>query len=192
MRSIFCALRLTLILMILCSGAYTLVVWGAAQCLPGKGRGQRIQAQGRSYYANIGQSFTQDKYVHGRPSAVQYNAAGSGGSNKGPYDSTYLQTVQGRIDRFLKQNPTVKRSDIPVELVTASGSGLDPDLPVKAAQVQAARIAMARNIPVQAVLSVIESNTERPFLGLLGPEKVNVLRLNLALDRIFQQTILNK
>jgi K+-transporting ATPase ATPase C chain len=116
---------------------------------------------------------------------VDYNAAGSGGSNKGPTNQDYLnKDVKGRIDTFLKHNPTVKKADIPAELVTASGSGLDPDLSPEGAKVQAARIAKARGLSEQQVLALVDSHTEKPLLRLLGPEKVNVLKLNVALDEL--------
>jgi potassium-transporting ATPase KdpC subunit len=180
----FSALRLTAVLLILCSGLYTLVIYAAAQFVPGKGRGEMVSANGKSYYANIGQSFTDDKYFQGRPSAVNYNAAGSGGSNKGPYNKEYLATVKTRIDTFLAHNLSVKVSDIPVELVTASGSGLDPDISPKAAMVQIDRISLIRKIPVSALASLIEKHTTKPWLGIMGPEKINVLKLNIALDQI--------
>jgi K+-transporting ATPase ATPase C chain len=119
-----------------------------------------------------------------RPSAVDYNAAGSGGSNKGPNNPDYLAEVKTRIDTFVLKNPTVKRSEVPSELVTASGSGLDPNISVEGAKVQVDRIAKTRNIDKQKVLEVVTKNTEKPLLGILGPEKINVLKLNIALDQI--------
>lgn len=146
-----------------------------------------ITAHGNTYYANIGQSFTGDQYFQGRPSAVQYNAAGSGGSNKGPYNKAYLDTVKARIATFHVHNPTVARADIPVELVTASGSGLDPDISPQAAIVQVSRISAVRHIPEVALLSLIQQHTVKPLLGIMGPEKVNVLKLNIALNEIKTQ-----
>ncbi len=131
--NIFQALRLTIISLVFFSGVYTLLIWGAAQLAPGKGKGRTITENGKTYYAGIGQAFTKDDYFNSRPSAVDYNAAGSGGSNKGPSNEAYLATVQARIDTFLAHNPGYTEKDIPVELVTASASGLDPDLSIKAA-----------------------------------------------------------
>lgn len=178
------ALRLTLVLLICCSGLYTLMVYSIAQLTPGKGKGTMIEANGHTYYANIGQSFTEDKYFNGRPSAVQYNAAGSGGSNKAAGDTAYLQQVQARVDTFLAHNPGIAKAQIPVELVTASGSGLDPDISPKAARVQVKRIAAVRNITEQQLDALIAKHTEGPLLGIFGPSRINVLQLNLALDQL--------
>ncbi|MFI5156025.1 MAG: potassium-transporting ATPase subunit C, partial [Chitinophagales bacterium] len=128
--------------------------------------------------------FTQDKYFWSRPSAVAYNAAGSGGSNKGPTNPDYLKDVQSRIDSFLVHNPGIKKEEIPAELVTASGSGEDPNLSVMGALVQVSRIAKIRNLNEDNLKKLVASQTERPVLGLFGPEKVNVLKLNIALDAL--------
>jgi K+-transporting ATPase ATPase C chain len=151
---------------------------------PGQGKGVQVTAQGRNYYRNIGQSFTEVQYFQGRPSAVNYNAAGSGGSNKGPSNPEYLDIVQGRIDTFLKYNPGVHKSDIPADLVTASGSGLDPDISVPSAIIQVPRIAAKRNIPESELKQLIQQHTQKPLWGLFGPERINVLELNIALDKL--------
>jgi potassium-transporting ATPase KdpC subunit len=182
--NLFPAIKLTLIMLIFFSGIYTLIVFGIGRLTPGKGKGEFIEANGKKYYANIGQSFTEDKYFNSRPSAVNYNAAGSGGSNKGPSNKEYLNLVQSRIDTFLTHNPGVIKSQIPVELVTASGSGLDPHISPKAARVQVNRIAAVRGIPEATLYSLVEKYTDKPLLGIMGPEKINVLKLNLALDQI--------
>jgi K+-transporting ATPase ATPase C chain len=182
--NIFPAIKLTIICILFFSGVYTMVVWGMALVIaPNHGKGETLTANGKVVgYALIGQKFTDDKYFNGRPSAVDYNAAGSGGSNKGPSNPDYLATVQQRIDTFLAHNPTVKKAEIPAELVTASGSGLDPDLSPKAALVQVARIAKARSIDEQKLIQLIDKNTQQPLLGIMGPAKVNILKLNIALD----------
>src|SRR4029077_20855161 len=105
---------------------------------PNHGKGEIIVDNGKTYYANIAQKFTDDKYFWSRPSAVDYNAAGSGGSNKGPTNPDYLAQVQAGIDTFMEHNPSVKKSESPSELVTASGSGEDPNLSPDGALVQAA------------------------------------------------------
>lgn len=115
---------------------------------------------------------------------VDYNAAGSGASNKGPSNEEYLAVVQARIDTFLVHNPEVSKSEIPVELVTASASGLDPHISPKAARVQVKRIAAARNLPADQLEALISEQIEQPFLGVMGPEKINVLKLNLELDAL--------
>ncbi|KGO86142.1 potassium-transporting ATPase subunit C [Flavobacterium rivuli WB 3.3-2 = DSM 21788] len=178
------AIKLSLACLILLSGIYTLLIFGIAQAAPNHGKGEVVSANGKTYYANIGQSFTSDKYFNSRPSAVAYNAAGSGGSNKGPSNSEYLAEVQKRIDTILILNPDMKRSAIPADLVTASGSGLDPHISVLAAKFQIKRIAKARNIKVNQLETLIENHTEKALLGLFGPEKINVLELNIALDKL--------
>src|SRR5580704_15618148 len=118
------AIKLSIISLLVFVVFYTLVVWGIAKIIaPNHGDGEVVQVNGKVVgYKLVGQSFTQDKYFNGRPSAVGYNAAGSGGSNKGPSNPDYLKGVQAAIDTFLMKNPTVKKADVPVELVTASGS----------------------------------------------------------------------
>jgi potassium-transporting ATPase KdpC subunit len=182
---IFPALRLTLVLLVLVSVIYPLAVAGIARFAPGAGDGVTVTAKNRVVgYALVGQKFTEDRYFNGRPSAVNYNAAGSAGSNKGPSNPDYLKDVQARIDTFLVHNPGVSRADIPVELVTASGSGLDPDLSPAGARIQVARIAKVRGVSAQRLNQLIDAQTEGPLLGLLGPARVNVLRLNVTLDEI--------
>ena len=182
---IFPALKLTLLSLVLLVVVYPAVVWAVAQFAPNKGRVVFLEKNGKTVgAANVGQKFTEDKYFWSRPSAVDYNAAGSGGSNKGPSNPDYLAQVAARIDTFLVHNPTVKRADVPAELVTASGSGLDPHLSPEGALVQAERVARARKIPVEKVVALVESQTEKPLLGLFGPAKINVLALNLALDSL--------
>lgn len=179
------SLKLTGILIIICAVIYPLLIAGIAKASPGGGKGQTIEVNGKVVgYKNIGQNFTDDKYFQGRPSAVNYNAAGSGGSNKGGSNSDYLTTVQSRIDTFLVHNPTIKKSDIPADLVTASGSGLDPNISIQAAKIQVARIAKVRNRSEKEIYNLIEKNTETPLLGLFGPEKINVLKLNIELNKM--------
>jgi K+-transporting ATPase ATPase C chain len=182
--NIFPAIKMTIICLIFFSGIYTVAVYGIAQLAPNKGKGEIITKNGKTYYSNIGQKFTDDKYFYSRPSAVEYNAAGSAGSNKGPTNPDYLAQVQARIDSFLVHNPGVQKSDIPSDLVTASGSGLDPHISVQAATVQINRIAKIRGIAAANLQQLIISNTEAPLLGLFGTEKINVLKLNLALDNL--------
>lgn len=179
------SLLMTLATFVLLVVIYPLIVWGFAQFAPEKGRGETVSVNGKVVgFANVGQKFTEDKYFWSRPSAVEYNAAGSGGSNKGPSNPDYLAQVQARIDTFLVHNPTVQQSDIPSELVTASGSGLDPHLSPQGAEVQVSRIAKVRNVSEEKVRELVNKHTEAPFLGLFGPSKVNILALNLALDKM--------
>jgi K+-transporting ATPase ATPase C chain len=179
------SLKITLILLVLLSGLYPLVIAGIGKFTPGHGEGVTVEYKGRVVgYANIGQKFTKDQYFWSRPSAANYQADAGAGSNKGPANPDYLKDVKARIDTFLKHNPDVKREDIPAELVTSSGSGLDPDLSPAGAKIQVARIAKIRNIPAAQVEKIIDDNTEQPLLGLFGPPKVNVLKLNVALDEL--------
>src|SRR5215510_13697171 len=128
-KNVIISLKLTLVLLLLLSGIYPLVIAGIGKIRSDGGNGEKVEVNGKVVgYANIGQKFTDDKYFQGRPSAVDYNAAGSAGSNKGPTNPDYLKQVQDRIDTFLVHNPGVKKEEIPAELVTASGSGLDPDI----------------------------------------------------------------
>ena len=176
-------IRLTLVMIILTAVIYPLVVAGIAKLAPGGGAGETVSVNGKVVgYANIGQKFTEDRYFNSRPSAVEYNAAGSAGSNKGPSNPDYLKTVQARIDTFLVHNPGVDKSAIPAELVTASGSGLDPDLSPAAAKVQVARIAKVRGLATERLNQLVDEHTKGPVLGLFGPATVNVLALNVALD----------
>lgn len=175
---------LTGVLSVLLAGIYPLFLSGVAKFATGKGDGEKVIANSRVVgYANIGQKFTRDDYFQGRPSAVDYNAAGSGGSNKGPSNTDYLKTVQDRIDTFMVHNPAVKKEDIPAELVTASGSGLDPDLSPSGANIQVQRIAKIRGIAPDKLYALVDEHTE-PQLWGLGPKKVNVLKLNVALDEL--------
>ena len=182
--NLFPAIRLTLFCAIFFSGIYTVAILGIAKFSPNGGKGEIITQSGKTYYSNIGQSFTDDKYFNSRPSAVGYNAAGSAGSNKGPSNPAYLVEVQARIDTFTVHNPGINKVDIPSDLVTASGSGLDPDISVEGAKVQVKRIAKVRNISEAKLLQIVDNQTEKPLFGLMGTSKINVLKLNLALEKI--------
>lgn len=183
-ENIIPTIRLTVIMLLLFAVVYPLVVWAIAQLAPGNGKGEVVEYNGRTYYANIGQEFKADMYFWSRPSAVGYDASHSGASNSAPSNKTYLATVQARIDTFLTHNHGVSKAEIPVDLVTASGSGLDPDISVQAARVQVKRIAKSRNLSESTLLDLIGKQTDKPLLGMFGTEKVNVLRLNIALDKL--------
>ncbi|WP_312901941.1 K(+)-transporting ATPase subunit C [Chryseobacterium taichungense] len=177
---IISALRLTLVMLVIV-GIYLGIVYAGSKVLPTQGNAEIIHYKGQKFYANIGQEFKSAKYFHGRPSAVNYNAAGSAGSNKGPSNEEYLQTVQKRIDTLKMQNPEMHNVKVPVELVTASGSGLDPDISPEGALYQVKRIAKERNISIDKIQNLINNQTEKSFFG---PSKVNVLKLNIALNQL--------
>lgn len=184
-KYIWPSLKLTLIFIVICSVLYPLLIAGVAKLSPGGGKGETVSVDGKVVgYANLGQKFTEDKYFWGRPSAVDYNAAGSAGSNKGPSNPDYLKIVQERIDTFLVHNPGITKEEIPAELVTASGSGLDPDLSPAGAKVQVKRIVAVRNLDEAKIISLIDKQTQKPLLGMFGPAKVNVLKLNIELDKL--------
>lgn len=179
------SIRLTLVLIVLLCVIYPVAIALAGKLAKGNGDGEKITKNGKTIgYALLGQSFTKPNYFWGRPSAVAYNAAGSAGSNKGPSNPDYLKEVQSRIDTLLKYNPGLKKADIPADMVTASGSGLDPNISEQGAAIQVARVAKARNISEQKVKDLVAENTSKPFLGLFGPSTVNVLKLNVALNQI--------
>src|SRR6266581_436194 len=146
-QNILPAIKLTLVCIIFFVGIYPLLIWIAAQVAPNNGKGETVTVNNKVVgYKLEGQNFSNDKYFWSRPSAAGYNAAGSSGSNKGPSNPDYLKDVQSRIDTFLVHNPGIKKEEIPSELVTASGSGLDPDLSPAGARVQTKRIAAVRKL----------------------------------------------
>ena len=184
-KNVLISVRLTIVMIIFCAVLFPLLIAAIGKATPGGGKGKTISANGRVVgYELVGQKFTQDKYFWSRPSAVDYNAAGSAGSNKGPSNPDYLKIVQDRIDTFLVHNPGIDKKDIPAELVTASGSGEDPDLSPAAAKIQVKRVAAIRSIDEARLNKLIDDHTQGPLLGLLGPSKVNVLKLNVALDEL--------
>ncbi len=179
------SLRLTLVLIVLLCVLYPLSIALAGRLSSGKGGGEKITKNGKVVgYALLGQSFSKPEYFWGRPSAVGYNAAGSAGSNKGPSNEDYLKSVSDRIDTLLKYNPSIKKADIPADMVTASGSGLDPNISEQGAIIQIKRIAAIRKIDERKIAELLVKHTDGPFLGLFGPSSVNVLKLNLALDEL--------
>jgi K+-transporting ATPase ATPase C chain len=175
---------------------YPLVMTGIAKVMPYQAEGSLIERDGKIVgSALIGQEFKSDKYFHGRPSATTtadpadptktvaapYNAANSAGSNLGPSNKALIDRVQGELDTLKKENPAAA---VPVDLVTTSGSGLDPDISPEAAYFQVPRVAKARNLAEDKVRQLVAEHAEDRFLGLLGEPRVNVLKLNLALDQL--------
>lgn len=182
MKTIFSLIKLTIVTFVLLAVIYPLAMYGIAQLAPNQGKGETVTLNDKTVgYRRIGQEFNRSNYFWGRPSAVSYNAAGSAGSNKGPSNAEYLALVQKRIDTFLTAHPYLKKSEIPSDMVTASGSGLDPDISVQGAKVQIGRIAKARNIDESKIQKLVDDHVEKT---LLGPQKINVLQLNIALDKL--------
>ena len=182
-KYLFTSLMLTVVFIVICAVLYPLLIAGIARFSPGGGKGETLSVNGKIVgYANVGQKFTLDKYFWGRPSAAAYNAAASAGSNKGATDSAYLKQTQAYIDTFLVHNPTVKKEEIPSEMVTSSGSGLDPDITPQGAYIQVARIAKARNLDITKLKELVSSHIEKSILG--PKEKINVLKLNIELDKL--------
>ena len=180
------ALVVFLALSVLVGVAYPLAVTGLAQLLfPRQANGSLILVDGKTVGSSlIGQSFTSPKYFWGRPSATSpmpNNAASSGGSNLGPTNPALIDAVKGRVEALKSADPG-NTARIPVDLVTTSASGLDPDISVAAAYYQVPRIARERNLSPDAVRSLVDRLRESPYLGFLGEPRVNVLALNLALD----------
>lgn len=174
----------TVVTMLLLGFGYHLVLWGFGRAVfPAKAEGSLIRRSDGTIVGSrlIAQKFTRDGYFQPRPSAVEYNAASTGGSNYGPSNPDHLKAVEERLDAVTKLEG-VTPDQVPSEMVTASGAGLDPHIPPQAAELQAGRVARARGVPVERVRELIRSHTEPPTFGFLGRARVNVLELNLALD----------
>ena len=187
MRNLVKSLRLTLVFCVFFSICYILVLWIFGLIVgPGGGNAETLVLNGRVVgAANVGQQFTKDVYFWGRPSHAGdgFDASSSSGSNKGPTNEEYLADVNIRIDSFLKKHPYLERNDVPSEMVTASASGLDPHITPESAYVQVKRVAKARGMEEGAVRSLVDQAVEKPLLGMFGTEKVNVLKLNIALEK---------
>jgi len=155
---------------------------------PYQAQGSMISQNGRVLGSElIGQTFNAPNYFHGRPSAAGdkgYDATSSGGSNLGPTNKTLIETTQHRLKEVLEQNPEITAADVPISQITASGSGLDPEISLAGAQIQASRVAKARGMSDEVVLDLIRTHTRHRWAGVLGESGVNVLELNLALDQL--------
>ena len=177
-RSLIALAALTLI----CGIAYPVSVWAIGQAgFSDRANGSLIQAGGRVVGSSLlGQDWKGDRWFHGRASAVGYDASGSGGSNLGPNSRTLATQVKERLGAAAKEDG-VSAAQVPVDLVTTSASGLDPDISVAAALIQAARVARARGLAPASVERLVRSRVQGRTLGFLGTRRVNVLRLNIAL-----------
>ena len=181
--------RITFTFLVLCGLVYPLIVTGIAQAV------MKDNADGSLIYNDknevigstlIGQNFTDPRYFHGRVSSVEYKAEASGSNNYAPSNPDLEKRVEKSIEEWKKQNPTVPVTEVPIDLVTNSGSGLDPDISPKAASVQVGRISKLTNIPKEKLNQLIKDQTEGAALGLFGEDRVNVLKLNLALQKLMK------
>ena len=186
MKTLLKSIKITLVFCVFFSVFYILVLWLFARVAgPNQGNAEVVTLNGKVVgAANVGQKFTEDIYFWGRPSCAGdgYDATSSSGSNKGPTNPEYLAEVKSRIDTFLVHHPYLSRKDVPAEMVTASGSGLDPNITPACAYVQVKRVAQARGMDVEEVRRIVDKAVEKPLLGVFGTEKVNVLKLNIALE----------
>jgi K+-transporting ATPase ATPase C chain len=193
MKELFSQLRgavmSTLVLAAVCCGLYPLIVFGIGQAVfRDQANGSLIVDKDGTVRGSklLGQGFTADKYFHPRPSAAGngYDAANSGGSNLGPTSQKLNDAIKDRIETYRKENGLKETDPAPADAVTASGSGLDPHISLRNAELQAPRVAKARNVSVEKVSELIHANTDSADLGVLGVPGVNVLTLNLALDAL--------
>ncbi len=181
------AVLFTAVTMVLFGGGYHVVLWGVGRlAFPAQAEGSLVRHADGTVAGSrlIAQPFTRPEYFHPRPSAVDYNAAATGGSNFGPSNPDHLEAVGERLDAVTRQEGVSAR-EVPSEMVTASGAGLDPHIPPAGATIQASRVALARGIGHEQVLQLIRAHTEPPAFGFLGRSRVNVLEINLALDAAF-------
>jgi len=181
MKQLLIAVKATIVLTILTGVLYPLLVTGLARVFfPHQAAGSLIEANGKTVGSElIGQKFTRPEYFHGRPDG--YDGLSSGGSNLGPTNQKLIDRVQGDVTKFRTENPTFT-GPIPADIVTASASGLDPHISPAAAEAQAGRVAAARGVSIDVVRQQIAKQTEDRDMGMFGEPRVNVLKLNLALD----------
>ncbi len=194
MRSLWTAVKLTIVLTVLTGLIYPMAVLGLGHLLfPWQANGSLIVRDGKVVgSAIIGQNFASPRYLQGRPSAAGdkgYDASDSGGSNLGPTNEALIEAARRRLAAILKDNPGVTAAEVPVGAVTASGSGLDPEISPAYAGLQIARIAKARGISPAAIRRIILRSTRPRWLGIFGEPGVNVLKVNLALDDLHESAI---
>lgn len=205
-RQLVPAIMMMVVFTVLCGIVYPLAVTGVAQlAFSDKANGSKLEVDGKAVGSTLlGQTFTKPKYFHGRPSSAGAAATGSeaaddagkpvpndpddlsqdisSGSNYGPTNPEFLDAVKERVAAYRKENGLAKDAEVPVDAVTASASGLDPDISLANARLQAPRVAEARDLSVDEVLQLVDDHTTSPQLGFIGKQRVNVLELNVALD----------
>ena len=187
-RQLLPALRLLAVVTVLVGIAYPLFITGVAQVVfPDQAGGSIVTVDGQGVGSSlVGQVFTGDEYFESRPSAAGdgYDATSSGASNLGPSNPDLLAAVEERAVAYRERNGLAAGAEVPVDAVTASGSGLDPHISVANARLQAERVAVARDLPIDDVLALVDEHIDGRTLGFLGEEGVHVLELNLALDQV--------
>jgi K+-transporting ATPase ATPase C chain len=186
-RSTLTAIRLAAVTLLITGVLYPLAMTGLAQVVfPNKANGSRIKDGDQVIGSKlVAQQFTRPEYFHPRPSAAGdgYDAMASGASNLGPTSAKLIDRVRSAVAEAVAENPELEAGKVPVDMVTASGSGLDPDISPANAYAQVPRVAAARQMSEEEVMRLVEENTHERALGFLGERRVNVLELNLALDR---------
>ncbi len=188
MKTIKTNFLLLVVTIIIFGVLYPLFICGIGLFFPDQAKGLPVINNGKIVgYKNIGQNFSESKYFWDRPSACNYNPINAGPSNLGPTNPVFLKTVEQRADTFLVHNPGVKKSDIPSELLTSSGSGLDPDVSLQGVLIQIPRVAKIRGIGYNKLKKLVDENIQKPLFGILGPEEINILKLNLALDNLYEK-----
>jgi K+-transporting ATPase ATPase C chain len=193
MRSFITAILMTLVLTVLTGIIYPFVVYGIAQAIfPWQANGSLVMRDGHVVGSSlIGQNFALPRYFHPRPSAAGpngYDASNSGGSNLGPTNRKLIEIVQHQLQRVREQNPGITPHQVPIGMVTSSASGLDPEISPAGAQIQVPRVAKARGVSQRAVENLVREYTRPRLAGVFGEPGVNVLELNLALDRLRRGT----
>jgi potassium-transporting ATPase KdpC subunit len=192
MKQLIIAVKATLVLIVLTGLIYPLLITAVSQALfRRQANGSMIAVNGKLVGSElIGQRFTRPEYFHGRPSAAGndgYDGLASGGFNYGPTNQKLVDRIKGDLQKFQAENPSFS-GPVPADLLTGSGSGLDPHISPASAQAQIARVATARGMSVEAVTQLVTANTEGRQFGILGEPRVNVLKLNLALDQAAKTT----
>ena len=183
------AVLLFIALSVLTGLAYPLFVTGIVQvAMPDKASGSLLYVNGTVVGSElIGQNFTSPGYFHGRPSAVGYAGNNSGASNYGPTSAKLMEQVRQRVEQVRRENGLLPNASVPADLVLASGSGLDPHISLEGAMIQVQRVARVRGLPESEVKALVDQHTEYPQFGFLGQTRINVLKLNIALDELARE-----